>query len=267
MSDNRGILKPFMTVEDLQKNIIKEFGSDITQKSYLKKADRGLWNCEKILIAKFFKLNSTVLDIGCGTGRTTIPLYNLEYKVLGIDLVPEMIISAKKIAQEKNLAIDYEVGDATNLKYPDNSFDNAIFSTNGFGQIPSQEKRQKALEEIYRVIKPNGYFILVAHVRVKSDFSFFWLKNFLKLFILKPIGIKIQEVDFGDYIFTRYVDGIKLEQKQFMHIAKEKTIIRQLKQAGFNLIFAKRENEISDKDIHDKDNVYDYPPMFFVCQK
>ena len=40
-------LKPAMTVEDLQKNIIKEFGSDVTQKNYLKKADRGLWNSKK----------------------------------------------------------------------------------------------------------------------------------------------------------------------------------------------------------------------------
>ena len=256
-----------MTVEDLQKNIIKEFGSEVTQKNFIKKADRGLWNSEKILIAKFFKPKSTILDIGCGTGRTTIPLNNLEYKVLGIDLVPEMIANAKKIAQEKNLAIDYEVGDATNLKYQDNSFDNAIFSTNGFGQIPSRQKRQKALEQIYRVIKPGGYFILVAHVRVKGDFSFFWLKNFLKLYILKPLGIKIKEVDFGDYIFTRHVDGIKLEQKQFMHIAKKITVIKQIKQAGFNIIFAKRENDVSNIDIHDKDNVYDHPPIFFVCQK
>lgn len=256
-----------MTVEDLQKNIIKEFGSDVTQKSYLKKADRGLWNSEKILIAKFFKPKSTILDIGCGTGRTTIPFYNLEYKVLGIDLVPEMIANAKKIAQEKNIAINYEVGDATKLKYPDNLFDNAIFSTNGFGQIPSKQKRQKALEEIYRVIKPDGYFILVAHARVKGDFNFFWIKNFLKLYILKPLGIKIKEVDFGDYIFVRNIDGVNLKQTQFMHIANESTVIKQLKRTGFNIIFAKRENEISDIDIHDQDNVYNHPPMFFVCQK
>ncbi|MEA3273401.1 MAG: class I SAM-dependent methyltransferase [Patescibacteria group bacterium] len=256
-----------MAVEDLQQNIIKEFGSDVTQENYLKKADRGLWNSEKILIAKFFKPKSTLLDIGCGTGRTTIPIYKLGYKVLGIDLVPEMITNAKKIAQEKNLAIDYEVNDATNLKYHDNSFDNAIFSTNGFGQIPSKQRRQKALEEIYRVIKPGGYFILVAHAKVKGDLSLFWFKNFLKLYILKPLGINIKEIDFGDYIFVRNIDGVSLRQTQFMHIANEAIIIKQLKQAGFNIIFTKRENEISDKNIHDQDNVYNHPPIFFVCQK
>lgn len=256
-----------MTLEELQNKIIEEFGSDVTQASYLKKADRGLWNSEKILIKKYFKPKSTILDIGCGTGRTTIPLHNLGYKVLGIDIVPEMIQNAKKIAQEKKLNIAYEVGDVTKLKCADDSFDNAIFSTNGFGQIPGKQKRQKAIEEIYRILKPGGCFILVAHARSKRDIRWFWVKNFLKLYILKPLGVKIEEVDFGDYIFTRHINGVALKQTQFMHIANTKTIIKQIKKTGFNLIFAKRENEITDHDVHDKDNVYNYPPMFYVCQK
>lgn len=256
-----------MSLEKLQNKIIKEFGSDVTQKSYLKRADRGLWAAEKKLIKEYFKPKSTILDIGCGTGRTTIPLYNLGYKVLGIDLVPEMITNAKKIAQEKNLDVNYDVGDATKLKYPDNSFDNVIFSTNGFGQIPGREKRRKAIEEIYRILKPGGYFILVAHAKAKGDVSWFWIKNFLKLYILKPLGVKIEEVDFGDYIFTRHIDGVALKQTQFMHIGSKKKNIKNIQQTGFNLIFAKRENEISDHDIHDQDNVYNYPPVFYVCQK
>lgn len=255
-----------MAVEDLQRSIIKEFGSDVTQKKYLKNAKTWLWDSEKVLISKFFKPKSTILDIWCGTGRTTIPLKNLEYNVIGIDLVPEMIGNAKKIAQSMHLKIDYEVGDTTNLKYRDNSFDNVIFSTNGFWQIPSNTKREKALKEIYRVIQPWGYFILIAHVRAKGDFNLFWIQSFLKIFLLKPLGIKIQEIDFGDYIFIRNIDWVNLNQTQFMHITNEKNLIKQLKASGFNIIFAKRENEIST-DVHDQDNVYNYPPMIFICQK
>ena len=256
-----------MSITDLQKNIIKEFGSDVTQKKYLTKALDGLWNSEKILIPEFFIPGSTVLDIGCGTGRTTIPFYKLWYRILGVDLVPEMIKNAQKIAQEKKLAIEYEIGDATALKYPDNGFDNAIFSSNWFGQIPSKQKRQKALDEIYRVIKPDGYFILVAHARAQRDFSFFWIKSFVRIYILKRLGMNIEEVDFGDYIFHRHIDGVELKQTQFMHIANQGEIKNQLELAGFTIIFAKRENEITDQDLNDQDNVYNHPPVFFVCKK
>lgn len=256
-----------MTIENLQNKIIEEFGSDVTQERYLKKADKGLWESEKKLIEKYFKPNSTVLDVGCGTGRTTIPLYNLGYGVVGIDLVPEMIQNAKKIAEDKKLNINYEIGDATELKYEDVFFDNIIFSTNGFGQIPSEQKRNKAIKEIRRVLKPGGYFVLVAHERSKKDFGWFWVKSFVKIYILKPLGIKKEEIDFGDYIFTRNIKGIDLKQTQFMHIANNGEIAKQIKEAGFDIVLAKRENEIIDCDFHDKDNVYNHPPMIYVCRK
>lgn len=251
----------------LQNKIIDEFGSAATQADYVKKADKGLWDSEKILIDKYFKPGSTILDIGCGTGRTTIPLFKLGYKVSGVDITPEMIQNAQKVAKEKNLNIPYEVGDAAKLKYADNSFDNAIFSNNGFGQIPGSEKIQNALKEIYRILKPEGYFILIAHVRYEGDISRFWIKNWLKIYILKPLGFKIEELEFGDCIFERYISGIKLGQTQFMHIANAKTLEKQIKSAGFKIIFSERENKITTENLHNRDNVYNFAPMFYVCKK
>ncbi|MDD4332587.1 MAG: methyltransferase domain-containing protein [Patescibacteria group bacterium] len=251
----------------LQNKIIEEFGSDATQANYVKKVDRGLWDSEKILIDKYFQTGCSILDIGCGTGRTTISLFKLGYKVSGVDITPEMIQNAQKIAKEKNLNISYEVGDAAKLKYADNSFDNAIFSNNGFGQIPGSEKRQNALKEIYRVLKPGGCFILVAHARFKGDISRFWIKNWLKIYILKPLGFKIEELEFGDYIFERYINDIKIGRTQFMHIANAKNLKKQIEMAGFKIIFSGRENKITTENLHDRDNVYDFAPMFYVCKK
>jgi ubiquinone/menaquinone biosynthesis C-methylase UbiE len=138
---------------NIQQQIINEFGSEITQEAYIKKAEKGLWESEKILIEKYFKPESTILDIGCGTGRTTIPLCEMGYKIIGIDITPEMIQNAQKIAEAKKIKISYEVGDAVNLKYQNNSFDNTIFSNNGWIQIPGQENRYCALKEIHRILK------------------------------------------------------------------------------------------------------------------
>ncbi|MBI4837223.1 MAG: class I SAM-dependent methyltransferase [Candidatus Portnoybacteria bacterium] len=253
---------------DLQQKIIEEFGSGVTQEAYIKNAEKGLWGAEKILIEKYFKSGSSILDIGCGTGRTTIPLYQMGYKIVGVDITPEMIYSARKIAEAKSLEIAYEIGDATRLTYGDSSFDNAIFSNNGWTQIPGEEKRLGALKEIYRILKPNGYFIFTTHTRTfRGGFLWLWVWQWIKLYILKPLGFKIEELDFGDRFFARESGGTKFKQKQFIHIPDVNKVKKQIAEAGFELIFMEREDKIETEDLHDKDNVYNWTPMFYVCKK
>lgn len=147
-------------IERVKNESIDEFGSPVTQKKYAKIAEQGFWESEEILINKYFKPNTKILDIGCGSGRTAISLYKKSYTVIGVDITPEMIDTAKKIASAKKINVDYRVGDATNLEFPDNYFDNAIFANNGWVQIPGKQNRQKALNEIYRVLKPGGILFL-----------------------------------------------------------------------------------------------------------
>lgn len=246
-------------MKDLQKQVIQEFSYDMTQSGYLKHAEEGFWKSEKIVIKKYFKPNSSVLDIGCGTGRTTIPLFKMKYKVRGVDITPNMIKNAKKMAKKKKLKIKYEVGDATKLKFKDNSFDNALFSNNGWTQIPGDEKRTKALEEIYRVLKPGGYFIFTAHIRKMRGFTFFWMIKWIRFFILKPLGFPIFELDFGDRLFWRDNAGINHPGGQYIHIPNVNHVKEQIKEAGFKLVLMKPGNEITGEK--------EYWPMFYVCRK
>ena len=113
---------------DLKKLALEEFAGENAQLLYIQKAKEGLWISESYFIKKYFtNENAKILDIGCGTRRTTIPLFKMGFKIIGIYFVLVMIKSAKKIAKELNLKIDYRVGDATDIKFDENYFDYALF--------------------------------------------------------------------------------------------------------------------------------------------
>lgn len=136
----------------------------------------GLWESERILAEKYFKKKDSLLDVGCGAGRTTFGLMKHGYNsILGIDVTPSMIDAANSINKERNLNAQFEVADATNLQYENESYSNAIFTFNGLMQIPGIENRIQAMMEISRVLKPGGHFIFTSHDRdMEFKFQNYW---------------------------------------------------------------------------------------------
>jgi len=255
----------------IKQESINEFGSVATQSEFREVAERGFWESEKILVEKYFTPNTTILDIGCGSGRTTIPLHKAGYRVIGVDITPEMIETARNIAEAKNLKIDYRVGDATQLEFSNNTFEGAIFANNGWAQIPGKDNRQKALNEMHRVLKPSGVFILTSHKRYISLGQFlFWSTKWIKYRLLAHFGMKTEGVDYGDIFFGRKHDKT---QKQFIHIAGAGEVARQVRKAGFTLVLEKRMGDVSESDakamrgsLNKAYNTYK-SPVFYVCRK
>lgn len=249
-------------MKDLQGHIVRQFGLPAAQAFYVAKAKAGLWPSEEVVIKRYFPYGARVLDLGCGTGRTTLPLFQMGYLVSGVDITPEMVANAKKIAHEKGLAISYEVGDATNLRFADNSFECVLFSNNGWTQIPGNKSRLKALQEIQRVLKPNGYFIFTTHVRRWRGFTLFWLKQFIKQFLLQPLGFQIDEEEWGDRFFNRETsaaDDIPHYEKQYIHIPSVAETKRALADAGFALEYCEQSHIIAHE--HGR-----FSPLFYVCR-
>lgn len=255
---------------ELQKLVIEQFGSASAQEFYALRSEAGLWPSEKILIERYFPRSARVLDLGCGTGRTTIPLHAMGYNVTGVDITPAMIENAKKAAASKGLHIDYEVGDARQLRFADASFACCLFSNQGWTQIPGSANRLRALREVLRILRPGGVFIFTTHVRnlwgkyallsLTLRYATLWPWRWMKFFLLRPLGLPIDEQEFGDRFFCS--EGkLHYPHKQYIHIPRVEEVQAQIVEAGFELTQMRRTHEIV------KDDQLPSSPMFYVCRK
>jgi len=107
-------------------------------------------------------VNKHVLDIGCGTGRTTAILKNLSDSYIGLDYSLEMIESCRE--RFKNVRFIH--GDVRNMssEFKDQEFNFIMFSFNGLDSINHADRLQ-GLREIYRVLKSDGLFVFSSHNR------------------------------------------------------------------------------------------------------
>ena len=99
----------------------------------------------------------TVLEIGCGRGLGTHELFKQMNagKIIAIDYDPGMIERARKrLAAYPASQLEIRVGDATQIKEDDQSFD-AIVTFAALHHVPDW---QKAVSEIARLLKPGGRF-------------------------------------------------------------------------------------------------------------
>ena len=107
---------------------------------------------------KYLNPLATALDLGCGNGRNLIWLAsNFGIKGTGYDISGEAVGLAKKSSAD--LPIEYETRSITGaLSLPDSSqtFVLDMMTSHFLGT----EERQNLVEEIARVLKPNGWLFL-----------------------------------------------------------------------------------------------------------
>ena len=96
------------------------------------------------------------LDLACGTGAIAERAAAAGATVVGVDLAPALIDTARERAAERGLDVDYRVGDSERLDLADASFD-AVSSTCGIMFSPDHEA---SASELARVTRPGGRIAL-----------------------------------------------------------------------------------------------------------
>lgn len=93
------------------------------------------------------------LDIGCGEGANTRLVAKRGASLQAVDIAATFIEAAQAEETERPLGITYQVASASQLPFPDQSFD---FATS-FMCLMDMPDPATALKEAYRVIRPGGF--------------------------------------------------------------------------------------------------------------
>ena len=134
----------------------------------VKRYDRGMWLLENYGLKRLRwmllqAVRGEVLEIGVGTGAN-LPFYNGEAaRITAVDVNPARLSGTLTRVQMVNGRHSITIGaaDAQQLPFADNQFDTVV-STLVFCSIPEP---MTALAEIKRVLRPDGRFLLLEHVR------------------------------------------------------------------------------------------------------
>ena len=129
-------------------------------------------------------IGTSVLDLGSGTGAAYEQLIN--YETTAIDPDKKML--------ELNTFENKVLGFAEKLPFEDNSFDN-IFCSFVWRNVSDTNK---ALNEVYRVLRPGGKFVLLDMTRPKNSFVKILHKigTFILLHLIGLITFNIEEYRF-----------------------------------------------------------------------
>jgi ubiquinone/menaquinone biosynthesis C-methylase UbiE len=210
------------------KTVHTYFDSEAVVEHYAEAVQRvGLWRSEKMIFERLFKADDTLLELGCGCGRISFGLAELGYRnIMAIDYARNMIKRAHLLARRLDIAVHFRVGDATALEFEDELFEGAIFGFNGLMQIPGAARREKALREIFRVLRPGAWFVFTAHDRENSLHRDFWEQEKRRW----RQGKQAEELDdFGDRFESTPLGDL------YIHVPTNESIKQVLQAVGFRI--------------------------------
>jgi len=118
------------------------------------------------LVSLFGRRGVSVLDLGCGCGRTVIPLAERGTIVVGMDRDPSAIERCQRSCDEVRGGVDLRVHDMTEA-WPalGGPFDAVLCLGNTWLTIVDLDVAMKVFDRALRVLKPTGVLILddIAH--------------------------------------------------------------------------------------------------------
>lgn len=204
-----------LTVEDIEN---MDYNNLISVVKETNRAPGGFKTLQEIANITMLDSSKHLLEVGTSTGISAIELARLtKCKINSIDINERSIEEAKNRAQKEDLLqyIDFQVGDAQNMNFDNNSFD-IVFCGNVTSLIPD---RKKALSEYYRVLKNGGILVAVPMYYIETP------SNKLISDVSEAIQTKVEILDKKYWKDFFYINDLVYKYEQdykFKYIEDEK---------------------------------------------
>ena len=173
----------------------------------------ALWRSVEAKHLSGIRLKRPILDIGCGWGEFAEAFGK---KIdMGIDIAPRDLYVAAKDKMYKNLTL----ADARDLPFSDNSY-SSIISISTFEHI---KDTKKLLEEMYRVLKPEGILAITMETEEVDKNTFY-----------RPFLEKIELTFLSKWLTWAY--NTKFHRH---NLPSKKKWIQDIEESGFKIIQAR----------------------------
>ena len=178
-----------------------------------------------------------VIDIGCGTGRYALLLAPAtEARIVATDLSWAMVEKGR----EKENAQDgsWSLSDACRMPFADESFDAALL----FLVLHVVKDSKKALQEVYRILRPTGHCLILTHSYSQLDrqtvFPFFpeaRKLNKRRMLSLTKLKELVREIGFHHLRTEEFVEAATCSREAFLEKVRSRpnTSLRSMSDADF----------------------------------
>lgn len=132
--------------------------------------DIGAPQPEFVRLAEAGKLQSNVLDVGCGTGEQVILAAMHGAEAMGVDIAPLAIERARAKAEERGISATFQVADVLQLAQLGRQFD--VITDSGVFHVFDDEQRPVYVKSLRSALRPGGmYYMMCFSDREPGDWG------------------------------------------------------------------------------------------------
>ena len=149
-------------------------------------ADQHQTDQQLAFLKSQLKPDGYVLDLACGTGRHTIPLSQMGFGMVGLDVSARLL----RIAKQRWSGVEVVRGDMRFLPFKSEAFSAAISMDTSLGYLPSEQDDATSLAEVQRTLKQQGVLIVDVFNREQLMLKYGSGKSVRARFLLLPFFLK-----------------------------------------------------------------------------